>query len=404
MAVNISKRIIRLGLLSSFILLSVVFLSTHSKVNEFIFGSSVASDAVAKGITEGGEKPSIVDKNASKDLGDYAEHFAGDMESTGDSEGKPKACFVSLVRNEALWDIVPSIQQVEDRFNRNYKYPWVFLNDVPFTDEFKHVVSNIVSGSVEFGIIPKEHWSYPNWIDQEKAAKARQEMAENNIIYGGSEPYRHMCRFESGFFWRHPLLKKFNWYWRVEPSTQLYCDIKYDVFKWMQEHKKVYGFTISIREYEATIKTLWETTKQFMKEYPNYIEKDNMMAFISDDNGKTYNLCHFWSNFEIASLDFWRSDRYKTYFEYLDKAGGFFYERWGDAPVHSIAAALMLRKDQIHYFADIGYHHPPYSNCPADNKLWSEGRCSCNQKNDFTFEGYSCGTKFYEVNGMKRPT
>lgn len=43
------------------------------------------------------------------------------------------------------------------------------------------------------------------------------------------------------------------------------------------------------------------------------------------------------------------------YFEHLDKAGGFFYERWGDAPVHSIAASLFLPKDQIHFFDDIAF-------------------------------------------------
>jgi hypothetical protein len=48
------------------------------------------------------------------------------------------------------------------------------------------------------------------------------------------------------------------------------------------------------------------------------------------------------------------------YFDYLDKAGGFFYERWGDAPVHSIAAALFLPFEKIHYFYDIGYRHEPF--------------------------------------------
>ena len=45
--------------------------------------------------------------------------------------------------------------------------------------------------------------------------------------------------------------------------------------------------------------------------------------------------------------------------EFLDQAGGFFYERWGDAPVHSIAANLFLDKDEVHYFDDVGYWHNP---------------------------------------------
>jgi hypothetical protein len=33
-----------------------------------------------------------------------------------------------------------------------------------------------------------------------------------------------------------------------------------------------------------------------------------------------------WSNFEIADMDFWRTEAYSAYFDYLDKQGGFYYE------------------------------------------------------------------------------
>ena len=33
-----------------------------------------------------------------------------------------------------------SVRELEDRFNRRYHYPWVFLNDEPFSDEFKTCV------------------------------------------------------------------------------------------------------------------------------------------------------------------------------------------------------------------------------------------------------------------------
>ena len=32
--------------------------------------------------------------------------------------------------------------------------------------------------------------------------------------------YRHMCRWNSGFFYKHPRLKDFDWYWRVEPDVR----------------------------------------------------------------------------------------------------------------------------------------------------------------------------------------
>ncbi|CCK71750.1 alpha-1,2-mannosyltransferase KTR1 KNAG_0H03360 [Huiozyma naganishii CBS 8797] len=316
---------------------------------------------------------------------------------------KEKATFVTLVRNSDLYSLLPSIKSVEDRFNHKFNYDWVFLNDEEFTDEFKDTVSALVSGTSKFGLIPKEHWSFPSWIDQKKAARVRDQMREDKIIYGDSVSYRHMCRFESGFFYRQSVMDEYDWYWRVEPDVLLHCDIDYDIFKFMRENNKKYGFAISIHEYEATIKSLWKTTRDFMELHPEFVHPNNMMDFISDDNGLSYNMCHFWSNFEIGALDLWRGDAYSAYFDYLDQAGGFFYERWGDAPVHSIAAALFLDRSEIHFFDDVGYFHMPFHSCPLDPEVRLRGKCDCNPASDFTFHGFSCTAKYFTVNDMKKP-
>ncbi|CAI2037910.1 hypothetical protein SEUBUCD646_0H01480 [Saccharomyces eubayanus] len=316
---------------------------------------------------------------------------------------REKATFVTLVRNRDLYSLAESIKSVEDRFNSKFNYDWVFLNDEEFTEEFKNVTTALVSGTTKYGVIPHEHWSFPDWIDELKAAQVRKEMGEKRIIYGDSISYRHMCRFESGFFYRHPLMNDYDWYWRVEPDIKLQCDINYDVFKFMRENNKKYAFAISIKEYEATIPTLWETTREFMKLNPGLLHENNMLDFVSDDEGLSYNLCHFWSNFEIASLDLWRSPEYSAYFDYLDKAGGFFYERWGDAPVHSIGASLFLDRSEIHHFGDIGYYHVPFYSCPIDTGIRLANKCSCDPQTDFTWHSYSCTNKFYTVNKLQKP-
>jgi alpha 1,2-mannosyltransferase len=126
---------------------------------------------------------------------------------------------------------------------------------------------------------------------------------------------------------------------------------------------------------------------------------------MSTNNGVSYNLCHctyyqlildqalslilplscepVWSNFEIADMEFWRGPAYTAFFEYLDSKGGFYYERWGDAPVHSIAAALFLPRDKIQFFDEIGYEHNPYTHCPKDKATYEKGRCTCDQSRSF---------------------
>jgi alpha 1,2-mannosyltransferase len=53
---------------------------------------------------------------------------------------KANATFVILARNGDLKGVIESIKQLEDRFNRHYHYPYVFLNDQPFDAEFKRFV------------------------------------------------------------------------------------------------------------------------------------------------------------------------------------------------------------------------------------------------------------------------
>jgi alpha 1,2-mannosyltransferase len=47
----------------------------------------------------------------------------------------------------------------------------------------------------------------------------------------------------------------------LRPGVQFFCDIDSDPFLLMQDQKKVYGFTLSLYEYLATIPTLWDATK-----------------------------------------------------------------------------------------------------------------------------------------------
>lgn len=218
----------------------------------------------------------------------------------GIKEGpRMNATFVTLARNSDVWEIAKSIRQVEDRFNRRYNYDWVFLNDKPFDEVFKRVTSSLVSGKTHYGLIPEEHWSFPEWIDQDKAAKVRQDMKERKIIYGDSISYRHMCRFESGFFFRQELMMNYEYYWRVEPSVELFCDVHYDPFRFMHENKKKYSFVLSLYEYYETIPTLWDSVKKFIKNHPEHIVAGNSMGFLSDDDGDTYNKCHFVSLLSI---------------------------------------------------------------------------------------------------------
>jgi mannosyltransferase len=40
--------------------------------------------------------------------------------------------------------------------------------------------------------------------------------------------------------------------------------------------------------------------------------------------------------------------------------------KWGDAPIHSLAAGALLGVSDVHYFRDFGYRHTTIQHCPAN--------------------------------------
>jgi mannosyltransferase len=185
----------------------------------------------------------------------------------------------------------------------------------------------------------------------------------------------------------------------------------------MASTNKRYGYTMALWEKGDTCRSLFRQVADWKKAnrlpstslWNSMVDPSwapwplrkllQMVLPYRDADGDEWNLCHYWSNFEIADMDFFRSLEYRTLFEHLDSTGGFYFERWGDAPIHSLAAALFLKPSQVHHFADIGYVHENFQICPknapggqlqrnlvlSDHRPWDteqEGgvgcRCRCN--------------------------
>lgn len=354
---------------------------------------------------------------------------------------RANATFVILARNNELDDVISSMKSLERHFNQWFGYPYVFLNDEEFNEEFKIGVKNYTMANVEFGVISPDHWNFTN-EDSVEFKEWVETQGDRGIMYGSMKSYHSMCRFYSGFFHKHELVRKFEWYWRVEPDVEFFCDLTYDPFIEMAKSGKKYGFTIMIKELWETVPNLFRYTQAFLKQngiskksswrlfvenykdkwfyigrdfedkYANFKDEKDLKNRVKDlgkikqllKNSKNignsgdsdlktdqlkalikkatsgskplqgeqiddedYNLYHFWSNFEIARVDLWDNPLYDSYFQYLEETGGFYRERWGDAPVHSLAVGFLLDLQEIHYFRDIGYQHTTIAHCPSNH-------------------------------------
>ncbi|KAJ1806891.1 hypothetical protein LPJ56_006319, partial [Coemansia sp. RSA 2599] len=198
---------------------------------------------------------------------------------------------VVLVRNSELDGLRKSMRMFEDRFNRRYKYPYVLLNDQNFTQEFRDGIAAITKNELRFGILDGDQWGYSESVTPEETAK-KLEYNKNRYLYGGSLSYRFMCRFQSGKFYHHPLVRDLDWYWRLEPDVEYYCDIDYDPFVFMRDRGIKYGFTIAPREGRRTVESLWYHTREWIKNNTHMLPDRSLVNWVMGTDGH-YNLCHF---------------------------------------------------------------------------------------------------------------
>ncbi|GAA5916871.1 hypothetical protein JCM6882_007440 [Rhodosporidiobolus microsporus] len=306
-------------------------------------------------------------------------------------EGRENAAVVVLLREKDLAELLPTLRNFEDKINALFRYPYVFLaspDEGDLSPSFRRAVAEELPADavVEYGVVPAAHWAIPPWMDEEEVRRGFVKQEEQGVQYAGREGYHHMCRWYAGLWVRHPLLAKYDWFWRLEPGVRFYCSITYDPIRFLASRHKLYGFTISVVENANTIPTLFDHTLQYMDERGMSPRRDvdpALWGFLTRRNAagkEEFTGCHFWTNMEgrlyIGDLRFFRSKEYQDYFRFLDEAGGFYTERWGDAPVRALALGLFARIDQIHHFSDLAYQHDWFLSCPrrSTSRIPSTGR------------------------------
>ena len=131
----------------------------------------------------------------------------------------------------------------------------------------------------------------------------------------------------------------------------------------MASTNKTYGFTIAVKELKETVPNIFRYASAYKRNnnltsqglWEMFIEPppEEVTPPLEDEkrklpeeilstepgrgnlpdidpeamNGEVYNMCHFWSNFEIARLSWFRSKEYEDFFQTMDRSGGFWMER-----------------------------------------------------------------------------
>lgn len=257
---------------------------------------------------------------------------------------KPKAAILYLCSSlpKYVTDLKLSLSYLDKNFNDQFKYPVIVFH----RDFSEELMEDIRKSTRSHIIFDKIKFEIPDFLNKDDIPE---------YYLGYDIEYRHMCRFLGGPIYWQPALKNYDWYWRLDTDSFLLDKIDYDIFLFMKKNNYKYGYVAMLRDRPKVVEGLWDFVKKYIKE--NKIQPTFLRRFMR--NG-VWDRTIYYTNFEIGSLDFWCSEKFRKYFDYLDRSGGIYKYRWGDTAFRSLAVYMFMPEKQFYQFKNIGYRHQSF--------------------------------------------
>ena len=275
---------------------------------------------------------------------------------------------IVLCRESEVPDMVKTMASFDAAYNAAKRHDYIVFSDVPWAPEALAALTAATRARVRFALLDDYAWGVPKHIDRRNFSAV---LAEKTY-YGNSESYRKMCRFFAGPVFTLPILAEYRYAWRLDSHVRYLCDIVEDPIARMEASGALYGYALRMKEKMDTIPSLWGTAEAYALQQGRKAAVREQWDVTIPGHALDVG-CHYWNNMEITRLDWFRGPVYQGFFRHLEQSGGFFYERWGDAPVRTLALLLLADRTDVIWFEELGYQHPWWIKCPPPSAVCFKG-------------------------------
>ena len=280
------------------------------------------------------------------------------------SQAHSKGVIIYLAesRAESVSLLLHSLASLDAHYNNRWQAPVIIFHPVaasrqnkgsaghPLTPEQQKQVREATTSAITFAEV--DFGSAP--LAPPPHAPA---MAHNKPL-----GYRQMCNFFAFHFADHDALVGYDYVLRFDGDAVLLEDVPLDLFSAMEVSNWTYAWRSMACESEDVVKGLEETVARHfgLTSLCGHLEP----ALTSPACTNSLNATRGWSrtmyynNFEVVRLAWLRSAEYRKLAAALAAAEGVWMERWGDAPIRTLAVQLLLPRAQVHRFVEVAYYHP----------------------------------------------
>jgi len=249
-------------------------------------------------------------------------------------------------------------------FNKIFNYPIIILHEKDYdVNSQNEIIQSIRENSrhlISFKKIDDTDFQLPSHIDEKKVEKI---VELQPVPYWRNMKYRQMCYFWIKHFFKYT--DGFDYVMRLDDDSFIEEPITSDVFETMMKKDLVYASNIVHVDCGICNFGMKEL---FEEALPQHKDKINSGLFIQskltsgNDHFNRFkkvvsivNDCDsdvseyitnmplmYYNNFFVTSTNFWKQNDVRDLIDKIDKHGGIFYYRYGDAPIQTLIVSLLV--------------------------------------------------------------
>lgn len=252
-------------------------------------------------------------------------------------------------------------------FNKKYNYPVIILHEGDYDEKAQNEIKCSLRQNhrhvISFKQLDTGDFEIPEHINKERVSQVVQLQP---IPYWRNERYRSMCYFWMKHFFKYTT--EFDYVMRLDDDSIIEEPLVTDLFQTMVDKEFVY--VSNLLHLDCGICN-FGMKEMFEKIIPAAKERLNDKMFVPSKIPKNTEIIEkfhklyklnqgididtsedittempvmYYNNFFVTDTRFWQRDDVKYIIGEIDKHGGIFYYRYGDAPLQTIIVSLLEPK------------------------------------------------------------
>ena len=163
-------------------------------------------------------------------------------------------------------------------------------------------------------------------------------------------------RWFSLHIWSFMAEAGYEWVMRLDEDSFIHSQIPYDLVDFMEGRGLQYAYRVHAYEHNECVSGFPQAVHSHLVMFPEEATPSSLLSHCTPPSLEgllqDWDRFTFYNNFFLTNVSLWHRPNVRRFLEHVDRMGGIYTHRWGDAPIQTAAVQMFVPGEQVHKFSD----------------------------------------------------